>query len=873
MKYRFDIHHRFKTFFSRFNLAGLRSGNLLVPTAGWIVSFCWFAISSHYDAGGSILAAILFSIALVHIAKKIKTIVDPPTELLMLVFYVLFSVQAALIPSLAGQQSAGISVGVGWAMLQIILLGLYFFLLFQIITQNSESPWSELGQYLLMAVILFRFDEHSGLLFILYQIVLFLMLLRSTNWTTLLTRAECYIAIVVVFLIWDSFSGFDPFQGLTTASFQSAAIFFVLPAFLFLVFKLYLLALLLKIPMVVVYNHATLSRKLRMAFFFTSSMPQFFQFIMLSLFFLFLIAGWQGQHLQSGIKQEVKASIQGKNARLKPVFQFIQPDSSAETDYPNFWEPYIKNNRQRSGIVVRPIDGPGTDQAPDDASLSEYYFFFKDLAPDSSSRLTAFEVDSTFLRTISRNANFPLGTLISAAVVLPGSWSKLFYRNSLWQDNDGMSILPVALYHSRLPSNFLLKLPENQIDSEHGNIDFDLQLDIENTIGFGRVYLPMYENGREMESIFSLNVLYQITSIRWTGFLKLFLILMLAYSILNSLLIQRVARLGTMINDSIVQKFKILQNGISEISGGNLSHKIKMGGEDEFVALAEQFNLMGGRLEQTIAEEREKERLRFELQNARDVQLSLLPAALPKIPDFGISASLHTATEVGGDFYDVYPLDDRRFLVTIGDVSGKGSSAAMYMAQCLSLIRFAGQFNDDPREIVLRLNDYFTAPSIDRQIFVTVILGVLDSANGQFTYVRAGHNLPLFYGRDAKQAMEFLASKGLGIGLSNDNALIDNAFELKTITFNPGDTLVMYTDGIVEASRPANLKAGIREADSATDNNLLVLEDEGFLEILEQFRGADSEGIVAAVDRALHEFYQKHPRVDDHTIVVLQRDL
>lgn len=85
---------------------------------------------------------------------------------------------------------------------------------------------------------------------------------------------------------------------------------------------------------------------------------------------------------------------------------------------------------------------------------------------------------------------------------------------------------------------------------------------------------------------------------------------------------------------------------------------------------------MGERLKATIAEAREKERLAFELQSAREVQLSLLPRRLPEIPGYRIAAGLHTATEVGGDFYDVLPLGKERFLITIGDVSGKGSSAA-----------------------------------------------------------------------------------------------------------------------------------------------------------------------------------------------------
>jgi serine phosphatase RsbU (regulator of sigma subunit) len=313
----------------------------------------------------------------------------------------------------------------------------------------------------------------------------------------------------------------------------------------------------------------------------------------------------------------------------------------------------------------------------------------------------------------------------------------------------------------------------------------------------------------------------------------------------------------------IVKKFNLLKNGIREISSGNLDYKFKMEGEDEFVELAGHFNQMGDKLKRTIAEVRDKDRLDHELKIARQVQLNLLPTKLPEIEGYQVAAALKTANEVGGDLYDIIYLDKNKYLFTIGDVSGKGSSAAFYMAQFMSLLRFSPQFTHKPLEIALRLNEYFSTKIVDRQIFITAIIGVLDVSTDTITFVRAGHTPPLMIPGDTKEGIEEISTGGLGIGLTKAKQKFRSNLRIGKVKINPGDKLVFYTDGVVEAAIPG--KSEKKEVE--------VFGDERFHELLQKFRGGNAHEILAAVSSALNSFYADNPSVDDYTLFIIQKSV
>jgi sigma-B regulation protein RsbU (phosphoserine phosphatase) len=338
--------------------------------------------------------------------------------------------------------------------------------------------------------------------------------------------------------------------------------------------------------------------------------------------------------------------------------------------------------------------------------------------------------------------------------------------------------------------------------------------------------------------------------------------LIVVYLLLNSFVVRQVVRFGSQINETIVQKFTQLKRGIQQISTGNLDYKIKLEGEDEFVELADRFNQMGDQLKQTIEESREKDRFEYELKIAREVQLSLLPRHLPDIPGFQIAASMKTANEVGGDFYDIFPLDKNRFLFTIGDVSGKGSSAALYMAQCMSLVRFSRQFTNDPKEISSRLNHYFATTITDRQIFVTAIVGILDVSSNTLQIVRAGHTEPIFIPGDRKKEIQVVETRGIGIGLTRSSHIFEKYLTSFKVSLEPGDTIVCYTDGVVEA---------VRQLPEKEETEMQMYGEDRLQNLLNSFRGKTAEQMLKEIELDIDSFYAGNPKVDDHTVLIIQR--
>jgi sigma-B regulation protein RsbU (phosphoserine phosphatase) len=324
---------------------------------------------------------------------------------------------------------------------------------------------------------------------------------------------------------------------------------------------------------------------------------------------------------------------------------------------------------------------------------------------------------------------------------------------------------------------------------------------------------------------------------------------------------------GSEINKTIIEKFAQLKQGIRQISTGNLNYKVQLEGRDEFVELAGHFNEMGDRLKDAIEKEREKERLQHELAIARQVQLGLLPKELPKIPDFEIAANLETANEVGGDFYDIAEAGDGKYLITIGDVSGKGTSAAFYMAQCICLIRFSMQFTREPAEIAVRLNEYFAGPTVDKEVFVTAIIGLLDSKSGKFQFVRAGHTMPFYLPADKSKKINEIKSTGLGIGLAKKNSFMKRVLKPKEIEFRRGDSVILCTDGLLEAARPG-------PAWDDEDNGKVVTfyGEERFKALLENSRDLSPAAILETVQNDIETFYGGAPRVDDYTLIILRRD-
>jgi serine phosphatase RsbU (regulator of sigma subunit) len=198
----------------------------------------------------------------------------------------------------------------------------------------------------------------------------------------------------------------------------------------------------------------------------------------------------------------------------------------------------------------------------------------------------------------------------------------------------------------------------------------------------------------------------------------------------------------------------------------------------------------------------EKERLERELELARELQQSILPQAFPDLPGVSCAARSRPAQQVGGDFYDVIPLDGGSVGLVMADVSDKGMAAALYMALTRSLIHAEARHRSSPRQVLLSTHRLLLGMS-QADMFVTIFYGVLDPARGILRYARAGHDRPLLFSPSTAEC-RFLAAAGMALGIVEQVSLEEVRVDLR-----PGDLLVLYTDGITDANSPAGEFFGV----------------------------------------------------------------
>jgi serine phosphatase RsbU (regulator of sigma subunit) len=187
-----------------------------------------------------------------------------------------------------------------------------------------------------------------------------------------------------------------------------------------------------------------------------------------------------------------------------------------------------------------------------------------------------------------------------------------------------------------------------------------------------------------------------------------------------------------------------------------------------------------------------QEALRRELRLASDIQQRMLPRALPQPPGFAIGARMLPAQDIGGDFFDAFPLDDGRIGLVVGDVCGKGVPAALYMALVSSLLRAEAVRSATPEQALHRLNHHLNSRGAE-SMFVTLLYGVLDPAARTLDYVRAGHEYPLAWAADGA-ILAVPRGRSIPVGL-----LPDAEFERASIPLPPGVSVLFFSDGVSEA--------------------------------------------------------------------------
>lgn len=242
-----------------------------------------------------------------------------------------------------------------------------------------------------------------------------------------------------------------------------------------------------------------------------------------------------------------------------------------------------------------------------------------------------------------------------------------------------------------------------------------------------------------------------------------------------------------------------------------------------------------------------RERLETEIQLARQIQQTFIPESLPQFPDWELAARWKTARQVGGDFYDVFDLPDKRLGLFIADVADKGVPAALFMALTRTLVRAAVTELESPAEAMKRVNDLLI-PDTRQGMFVTAVYAVLDMDKNELTYVNAGHNPPLWVKRDGE--IERLTRTAIALGVVTGEPV-----EQRTIKFESGDSLLLYTDGLTESFNADGEFYG-----------------EGrLMEAIKSDHCSSASDLLDVVEKSLLNFVQDMPPADDLTMLVLRR--
>jgi sigma-B regulation protein RsbU (phosphoserine phosphatase) len=309
---------------------------------------------------------------------------------------------------------------------------------------------------------------------------------------------------------------------------------------------------------------------------------------------------------------------------------------------------------------------------------------------------------------------------------------------------------------------------------------------------------------------------------------------------------------GLVLARSITGSIHALSQGTEYVRQGDFSYKVQVRSRDQLGELAESFNLMTTSIQDLLRQSAEKERLEEELRIARQIQMSLLPKDAIEMPGLTIAALCLPATEVGGDYYDFISIDDKRMALLIADVSGKGTSAALYMAELKGLMLSLSKIYHSPRKLLVEANKILAA-NMDSRSFITMAYAVIDMGKKKMTYARAGHNPILQLSHHNGNGTRVLAPEGLGLALDRGSRFEEILTE-ESVVLESGDLFLFFTDGLSEAMNP--------RADLFGESRLR--------EILERNSGLSPEDLRERIIDEIFAFAEGEDQHDDMTMVLVR---
>lgn len=298
----------------------------------------------------------------------------------------------------------------------------------------------------------------------------------------------------------------------------------------------------------------------------------------------------------------------------------------------------------------------------------------------------------------------------------------------------------------------------------------------------------------------------------------------------------------------VVNNIYKVNSSLSAITEGNLDTVVDVRSHIEFDALSDDINTTVDTLKKYISEA--EARIDAELEFAKAIQHSALPSVFPPYPgrkEFDVNATMHTAKEVGGDFYDFYFVDDDTLAFLVADVSGKGIPAAMFMMTSKTILKSYAESGMSVDEVFTTANEKLCQGN-DAGMFVTAWMGLLNTRTGLVTFANAGHNPPLV--KHADGTFAYLKTRpSLVLAGMEGIRYRKNEYQLEK-----GDVIYLYTDGVTEATNEKNELYG----------------EKRLLEVMNKNLESDTETICKAVKADVDSFVGQAPQFDDITMLCLR---
>jgi sigma-B regulation protein RsbU (phosphoserine phosphatase) len=313
---------------------------------------------------------------------------------------------------------------------------------------------------------------------------------------------------------------------------------------------------------------------------------------------------------------------------------------------------------------------------------------------------------------------------------------------------------------------------------------------------------------------------------------------------------------GIVITRTITSAVDDLYRATQHVQAGDLSFRVRVAHHDQLAALGESFNSMTESVSTLIEEQGKRQKLENELSIAHEVQLQLFPHTLPKLPGVELEAICRAARSVSGDYYDFIRISPTRLGIALADISGKGISAALLMANVQAALRSdvlryrngpSGDqlTNINTAEIISHLNRHLFRNSSDER-YATCFFGVYDSQTRRLCYTNAGHLPPIYLRGNCVKRLE---TGGMVVGLFNDVP-----FEQGTIEIEPGGLLMAYSDGLIEPENVYGEEFGT----------------ERLIEVAKRNMVASPSVIAEAMMKAAEEWSSSPEQADDMTVVVMR---